>query len=122
MVFYFTAIFDGNYKFLPSIDLEKFYGQLIKFFEMDGVSGTPETPLKPPLHPNKKLTSFFTMGISYGFQIGYSPQKSLKSAKHNLGCALDHPEVVDQYMNEELAQNLVVGPFHTSWALHMHIS
>ena len=27
----FIAIFDGNYKFLPSIDLEKFYGQLIKF-------------------------------------------------------------------------------------------
>ena len=26
----FTAIFDGNYKFLPSIDLERFYGQLKK--------------------------------------------------------------------------------------------
>ena len=35
----------ANYKFLPSIDLEKFYGQLIKHFEMEGV----ETPIKQPL-------------------------------------------------------------------------
>ena len=46
----FTAIFDGNSRFLLSIDLEKFYGQLIKNFEMEGFLGTPETPLKPPLH------------------------------------------------------------------------
>ena len=45
----FTAIFDNNYKFLPSIDLEKFYEQLIKNFEMEGVSGNPRNPLKPPL-------------------------------------------------------------------------
>ena len=73
-------------------------------------------------HPNKKLTSFFTTGISYSFRIGYSPWKSLKSAKGNLGCALDHPEVVDQYLTEELAQNRVAGPFHTAWAPYMHIS
>ena len=73
-------------------------------------------------HPNKKLTSFFTTGISYGFRIGYSPWKSLKSAKGNLGCALDHPEVVDQYLTEELAQNRVADPFHTAWAPYMHIS
>ena len=45
----FTAIFDGNYKFLPSIDLEKFYGQLIINFEMEGVSGNLRNPLKLPL-------------------------------------------------------------------------
>ena len=45
----FTAIFDGNSKFLPSIDLEKFYGQLIKNFEMEGFLETPEPPLKLPL-------------------------------------------------------------------------
>ena len=36
----FTAIFDGNSRFLPSIDLEKFYGRLIKTFEMEGFLGT----------------------------------------------------------------------------------
>ena len=45
----FTVIFDGNSRFLPSIDLEKFYGQLIKNFEMEEVLGTPDIPLKLPL-------------------------------------------------------------------------
>ena len=46
----FTAIFDGNSKFLPFIDLEKFYGQLIKILRWRGFLGTQETPLKPPLY------------------------------------------------------------------------
>ena len=59
---------------------------------------------------------------TYGFQIGYSIQKSLKSAKRIFGCALDHPEIMDQYMIEELAQNRVASPFHIIWAPYMHIS
>ena len=42
----FTAIFDGNYKFLPSIDLEKLHRELIKKFEIEGGSGNPRNPLK----------------------------------------------------------------------------
>ena len=38
----FTAIFDGNYKFLPSIDLESFMDN----FEMEGVSRNPRNPPK----------------------------------------------------------------------------
>ena len=45
----FTAIFDGTYKLLSSIDLEKSYGQLIKKFEVEGVSGNPRNPLKRPV-------------------------------------------------------------------------
>ena len=47
----FTAFFDGNIKFLPSIDFKKFYGQssVIKNFHMEGFLETPETPLKPLL-------------------------------------------------------------------------
>ena len=40
----FTAIFDGNYKFLPFIDLQKFYGQLIKNLDRGGFW----KPQKPP--------------------------------------------------------------------------
>ena len=45
----FIAIFDGNYKFLSSTNLEKFYGQSIKIFEMEGVSGNPRNPPKTAL-------------------------------------------------------------------------
>ena len=56
----FTAIFDGNYKFLPSIDLEKFYGQLIQNFEMEGVSGNPRNPPKtaPEFRGHQNLYSW----------------------------------------------------------------
>ena len=37
----------GNYKFLPSIGFRKVYGQLVKNFEMKGVSGNPSNPPKP---------------------------------------------------------------------------
>ena len=45
----FTAIFDGNSKFLPSIDLEKLWA-INQKIKMEGVSGNPRNPLKPPLH------------------------------------------------------------------------
>ena len=57
-------------------------------------------------HPNKQLTEFFTTGISQGFRIGCNaPQSILRSASQNLACALQHPEVVDQYLSEELAHH-----------------
>jgi len=66
-------------------------------------------------YPNKMLTEFFITGISQDLGIGFNaPQLSLKSASHNLACALHHPEVVDQYLSEELTQHQVAGPFNKS--------
>ena len=63
-------------------------------------------------HPDKSLVKFFLAGITLGFRIGYcNPQSSLKSARRNLDCALQHPEVVNHYLEEELAQHRVAGPF-----------
>ena len=73
-------------------------------------------------YPNQELTSFFISGLLHGFRVGYSSQKSLKSAKRNLPCALEHPEVVDQYLAEELAQHRIVDSYHTVWASQLHIS
>ena len=61
----FTAIFDGNLKFLPSIDLEKFYGQLIKNFEMEGVSGNPRNPPKTaPAFPSNQGLKKLSVTVS----------------------------------------------------------
>ena len=46
----------------------------------------------------------------------------LKSAKKNLDCALQHPQVVEEYLLEEVAQERVAGPFHTSAVPTIHIS
>ena len=46
-------------------------------------------------HPVQLPVNFFLAGISQGFHIGYhNPKSSLKSAKRNLHCALQHPEVI----------------------------
>ena len=73
-------------------------------------------------HPNQKLTSFFISDLTHGFRIGYNSQKSLKSAKRNLSCALEHQDMVNQYLTDELAHRRVAGPYHINWAPHMHIS
>ena len=74
-------------------------------------------------HPNKKLVQFFLSGISCGFRIGFKqPSKPLKSAKRNLGCALNHPETVNQYLADEIDQHRIAGPFRKSTIPQAHIS
>ena len=46
----------------------------------------------------------------------------LKSAQKNLGGALQHPEVVEEYLAAEVAQHRVAGPFSKSIIPRAHIS
>jgi len=74
-------------------------------------------------HPNQELVQFFINGITRGFRIGFkSSPKPLKSAKRNLGCALQHPDTVSQYLADEIAHNRVAGPFQRSIIPEAHIS
>ena len=74
-------------------------------------------------HPDQSLVNFFLAGISHGFRIGYhNPQRSLKSAKQNLVCALQHPEVVNHYLEEALALKRVTGPFLKKLVPEVHIN
>ena len=69
----FTATFDGiTISFYHPLDLEKFYGQLVKNFEMKGFLGTRETPLKLPLRSLLRRYVYYNNYIykysSEGFQ------------------------------------------------------
>ena len=46
----------------------------------------------------------------------------LISVKKNLDCALQHPQMVEEYLLEEVAQHCVAGPFHMSAVPKIHIS
>ena len=60
----------------------------------------------------KPLAEFFLQGITKGFRIGYDYDNgTLKSAHKNLSCALEHTEVVDDYLQTELAHHRIAGPF-----------
>ena len=76
-----------------------------------------------PLHPHnwlellstfldKDLKEFFINGLLHGFKIGFNYAPShLRSARKNLLGALQHPQVVDDYLKVEIAENRVTGPF-----------
>ena len=63
-------------------------------------------------HPDQSLVQFFLRGVSEGFRIGFSaPLLTLRPARRNIPSALDHPEVVDRYLQNEVALRRVAGPF-----------
>ena len=74
-------------------------------------------------YPNRPLVNFFISGLQDGFRIGFtSCTANIKSAKRNMQCALEHPEVVESYLADEVALGRVSGPFSYSSVPHAHIS
>ena len=53
---------------------------------------------------------FFFDGLANGFRIG-SPLSTLRPVRRNLSSALEHPEVAEDYLQKEIAENRVAGPF-----------
>ena len=62
-------------------------------------------------YPNQDLAQFLLAGISNGFKIGFNSSVNLKSAKTNLHSAILHPEVVDEYIQNELSLGRISGPY-----------
>ena len=55
---------------------------------------------------------FFFDGLADGFRIGFSsPLSTLRPSRRNLPSALEHPKVVDKYLQKEITENRVAGPF-----------
>ena len=74
-------------------------------------------------HPNQELVRFFLTGISEGFRIGYNYTKfNCKSARRNLYGAVCHPEIVDQYLQNEISLGRVIGPFPVKSVPDVHLS
>ena len=74
-------------------------------------------------HPNQQLTQFFLKGISEGFRVGYGIQAtSPKSSKRNLQSALLHPEVIDNYIQNELSAHRMAGPFSVDECCFVNIN
>ena len=69
------------------------------------------------------VVAFFLSGIAQGFRVGFDYSKGvLKSASRNLNCALQHKEVVDEYLQKELAQHRISGPFLKKEVSRVNIS
>ena len=77
-------------------------------------------PLVPFLSSWKALLSYHhdvhfvrynLTGLSEGFQVEFSWIGSFRSAHRNIPSAYQHPEVVDEYISNELAMGNLIGPF-----------
>ena len=74
-------------------------------------------------HCNYELVQFFLEGITQGFKTGFNPSTiTLKSATRNLPGVLLHPEVVEDYIKEELIHHRFCGPYPTVLSSWVHIS
>ena len=62
-------------------------------------------------HPNKAWVGQLLTGLEEGVRIGFNQKASCRSAKSNMQSAICHPSVVEHYLDEELAQGNIAGPF-----------
>ena len=75
-------------------------------------------------HPDKKFAGYTLRGIGNGFRIGFDPgQYVLKDRPSNMLSVEEHPEIVTEYLREELALGrLVELNAYTARSIGVHTS
>ena len=75
-------------------------------------------------HPDKEFTTYITVGIAQGFRIGCSRLSiKLKACKHNLLSASEYPQVVEEYLANELEHGRIANITDMPHAEHhVHVS
>ena len=63
-------------------------------------------------HPDQSFVDYILHGLQQGFHIGYKRGGMLQVSKRNMLSALEHPEVVEKYLQEECQMGRVLGPFN----------
>ena len=63
-------------------------------------------------HPDRPLIHYFISSLTHSFRVGFkNPPSKLRSAYKNLVGTLEHPQVGDDYLQAEIAEKHVIGPF-----------
>ena len=61
-------------------------------------------------------------GLSNGFHIGHDTSQAIKSATSNMPSAAKNPESVQKYVDNELAEQRIIGPFTQAEAEGVQVS
>lgn len=59
-------------------------------------------------HPNPQFALYITQGIKHGFRVGFDRECHLSNCSSNMISALEHPQVVNDYVEQELLLDRVV--------------
>ena len=87
------------------------------------------TPLKPSAweqylcsHPDKDFVTYILKGIQQGFRIGVNTTANCISANKNMRSAMLNPQVIEEYIKQEIELGNVIGPFTKAVAPAVHIN
>ena len=72
--------------------------------------------------PETQLVSYVLEGLEFGFHLGFDKLVPLFSAKKNKASAFLHPQVIDDYLANEVRLGRVAGPFLHPPIPHLHVS
>ena len=62
-------------------------------------------------HPDRAFVRLLLKGITEGFRVGFSYTSPLCSASRNMLSALQHPDIVTDYLKKECTLGRMLGPF-----------
>ena len=86
---------------------------------------TIHTPLRPQDFAQLLASQAFTLklihSLTHGFDIGYEGPRDTLIAR-NLRSAFEHPEVVDEALKSEVAENRMTGPYSSLPLPRLHCS
>lgn len=73
-------------------------------------------------HPDHHLVSYVLEGIRHGFRLGFDHSSPLSSAKRNKPSAFKNPDVIDNYLSNEVSLGRLAGPFSSPPFPNLHVS
>ena len=80
------------------------------------------TPLKPSAwerylcsHPDKDFVTYILKGIQQGFRIGVNTTANCISANKNMRSAMLNPQVIEEYIKQEIELGNVIGLSQRQW-------
>ena len=74
-------------------------------------------------YPDHSAAAYVLTGLREGFGIGFDASSvSLQSASSNMRSALEHPSIVDDYLQVEVSCGSIAGPFANPPVSGLHVS
>uniref|UniRef100_A0A1X7V3E6 Reverse transcriptase domain-containing protein n=1 Tax=Amphimedon queenslandica TaxID=400682 RepID=A0A1X7V3E6_AMPQE len=73
-------------------------------------------------HPDKELTSTILTGLREGFIIGFAKGSRLEPVCYNMLSCLEHPDIVQAYIEKEVSLGRGLGPFSEAGIPGLHTS
>ena len=97
--------------------------------QIDPRLGSAVTPLRAMAwerrlrrHADEAFVGYILRGLNHGFHLGVQEEGVFQSALRNMPSASKNPEVVEEYIQQEVEKGNILGPFAPGTAPKVHIN